>query len=274
MLGIKYVFNRWFDRPKYIVVVSRTFLGIFDHYYEKLLMAHKPMSEMINFLNPRLMLRNKRSLDEVVRQGHGAVLVTGHFGAVEFLPLTMALRGYKVTMIVRFKTAKLKRELLAQAKLVDVQLIDAEEPKVAVNALKALKNGRILITECDEFKHWRPCVDQRVSVFGNRVPRDKILDFFYHNCGLPAFLGLMRRNENGSFTLCLEPLAGGEKGVSLSAKAWNKLEKYIMNYPEQWYQWKDAVRYLANYIDWEESDTKQEGIRVSTEYPVLSSDSA
>ncbi|MDL1959951.1 MAG: hypothetical protein LWX01_10620 [Deltaproteobacteria bacterium] len=271
MLGIKYVFSRWFDRPKYITVVFRTFLGIFDHYYEKLLMAHRPMLEMINFLNPRLTLRNKRPLDEVVRQGIGVLLVTGHFGAVEFLPLTMALRGYKVAMVVRFKTARLKRELLAQAKLVDVQLIDADEPKVAVSALKALRNGRILITECDEFKLWRPCVDQHVSVFGNRVPRDKTLDFFYRRCGLPAFLGLMRRNGKGSFTLCLEPLAGGEKDVSLSARAWSKLEKYIMNYPEQWYQWKDAVCDLANYIDWEEFDVKQEGIRVPAECPVLSS---
>jgi KDO2-lipid IV(A) lauroyltransferase len=257
MLGIKYVFSRWSDRPKYITVVFRTFLGIFDHYYEKLLMAHRPMSEMINFLNPRLTIRNKHSLDEVVRQGRGALLVTGHFGAVEFLPLTMALRGYKAAMIVRFKTARLKRKLLAQAKLVDVQLIDADEPKVAVSALKALRNGRILITECDEFKLWRPYVDQYVSVFGNQVPRDKTLDSFYRRCSLPAFLGLMKRNGKGSFTLCLEPLASGEKGVSLSARAWSKLEKYIMNYPEQWYQWKDVVCDLANYIDWEELDTKQ-----------------
>lgn len=271
MLGIKYVFSRWFDRPKYITVVFRTFLGIFDHYYEKLLTAYRPVPEMFDFLDSRLTIRNKRSLDEIVRQGLGVLLVTGHFGAVDLLPHAMTLRGYKVAVIVRFKTAKLKEKLVAKAKEYDVQVIDADEPKVAVNAFKALRNGRILITECDEFKLWRPCVDQHVSVFGNRVPRDKTLDFFYRRCGLPAFLGLMRRNGKGSFTLCLEPLAGGEKDVSLSARAWSMLEKYIMNYPEQWYQWKDAVCDLANYIDWEEFDVKQEGIRVPTECPVLSS---
>jgi KDO2-lipid IV(A) lauroyltransferase len=271
MLGIKYVFSRWFDRPKYITVVFRTFLGIFDHYYEKLIAAYRPEPEIFDFLDSRLTIRNKRPLDEIVRQGLGVLLVTGHFGALELLPHAMALRGYKVSIIVRFKTAKLKEKIAAKAKEYDVQLIDANEPKVIASALKALRNGRILITECDEFKLWCPCVDQYVSVFGNRVPRDKTLDFFYRHCGMPAFLGLMRRNGKGYFTLCLEPLAGGEKDVSLSARAWSKLEKYIMNYPEQWYQWKNVICDLANYIDWEEFDVKQEGIRVPTEYPVLSS---
>jgi lauroyl/myristoyl acyltransferase len=269
--GIKYVFAKWLDGTKYIILVSKTFLGIFDHYYEKLLMAHRSMSEMINFLNPRLIVRNKRFLDNAVKNGQGALLVTGHFGAVEFLPLAMALRGYKVTMIVKFKTAQLKKALLAQANLVDVQLIDAEGPKVAVSALKALRNGRILITECDEFKLWRPSSDRHVSVFGNSMPGDRTLDFFYQNGGCSAFLGLMRRDKKGTFTLCIEPLDGGKKNTPLSARAWSKLEKYITNYPEQWYQWQDAMYDITNYIDCERLTARQEVIGMSTEYAALSS---
>ena len=91
-------------------------------------------------------------------------------GAVEFLPLSLAMNGYKIALICRFKTKKLKEELIKRAKKFDVILIDANEPKVLFRALRAIKNGRMLITECDEFSEWRPHPDKRISVFGHTVP--------------------------------------------------------------------------------------------------------
>ncbi len=225
----------------------RTFCGIFEHYMEKLLMAHRPFINMMDFLNSRLKIRNQEYLDRIAKAGTGGIIVTGHFGAVEYLPLSMAMKGYKVAMIVRFKTKALKRELMKRAAATDVILIDADEPKVAFRALEVIKSGRFLITECDEFSEWRPHRDQQVSVFGNSVSRDKTLDFFYRRAKVPAVLCLMKREDNG-FVLSVDPLADGSQGISISERAWNCLEKHILEAPEQWYQWKDAAAMLEGFI--------------------------
>ncbi len=247
----------------------KTFLGIFDHYFEKLIMAHRPLSEMIIFLRLRLHIKNKGYLDKVAKTGKGCILVTGHFGAVEFLPLSLAMNGYKIALICRFKTKRLKEELIKRARDFDVILIDAGEPKVAFKALRVIKSGRILITECDEFSEWRLHPDKQVSVFGHNIPQDRTLDFLQRRAKVPALMGLMRR-EKGDFTLCIESLADGDKDESLAARAWNKLENYILSYPQQWYQWKDAATALSEYIVLDNKKDKQEVTLIPSERPVLS----
>ena len=247
----------------------KAFLGIFDHYFEKLVMAHRPLSEMIDFLRLRLHIKNKCYLDNITKTGKGCILITGHFGAVEFLPLSLAMNGYKIALICRFKTKRLKEELIKRAREFDVILIDASEPKVIFKALRAIKNGRILITECDEFSEWRPHPDNRVSVFGHKMPQDRTLDFLQRRAKVPALMGLMRR-EKGGFTLCIDPLANGGKDESLAARAWNKLEDYILSYPQQWYQWKDAATALSEHIVPDNKKDKQEVPLIPTERPVLS----
>ncbi len=249
----------------------KTFLGVFDHYFEKLVMAHRPLSEMIDFLRLRLHIKNKGYLDKITKTGKGCIFVTGHFGAVEFLPLSLAMNGYKIALICRFKTKKLKEELIKRAKKFDVILIDANEPKVLFRALRAIKSGRILITECDEFSEWRPHPDKRISVFSHTVPQDKTLDFLYRRAKVPVLMGLMRR-EKGGFTLCIDSLEDGGKDESLAARAWNKLEDYILNYPQQWYQWKDAATALSEHIVQDNKKDKQEVPLIPSERPVLSAD--
>ncbi len=226
----------------------KTFCGIFEHYLEKLLMAHRPFAAMMDFLGNRLTIKNRQLLDRIAQEGRGAIIVTGHYGAVEYLPLAMAMNGYKVAMIVRFKTEALKRELMKRAALTDVILIDADGPKVAFRALEVIKSGRFLITECDEFSEWRPHKEQKVSVFGNRLSRDKTLDFFYRRAKVPAVLCLMKRQNDG-FVLSVDHLADGSQGVSVAERAWNCLEKHIIEAPEQWYQWKDAASVLEGFIE-------------------------
>ena len=224
---------------------------------------------MIAFLRPRLHIKNKGYLDKITKTGKGCILVTGHFGAVEFLPLSLAMNGYKIALICRFKTKKLKEELIKRAREFDVILIDASEPKVIFRALRAIKSGRILITECDEFSEWRPHADKRVSVFGHNMPQDKTLDFLYNRAKVPALMGLMKR-ERGGFTLCIDSLADGRKDEFLAAGAWNRLENYILSYPQQWYQWKDAATALSEHIVPDNRKDTREVPLIPAERPVLS----
>ncbi|MGD8502258.1 MAG: hypothetical protein PVH49_01520, partial [Syntrophobacterales bacterium] len=107
------------------LTIRRTFRGIFAHYYEKLLTAYVRYDKVYRFLKKRVELESRQLLDEALSKGKGVILVTGHFGAVEFLPSILALNGYKVTMVVRFKTKRLKRALNRRAARLGISLLDA-----------------------------------------------------------------------------------------------------------------------------------------------------
>ena len=220
--------------------------GVFEHYLEKMVMAYRPLEETSEYLQERLTISNRHMLDVLARQGKGAILVTGHFGAVEYLPLALAMNGYRVAMICRFKTKSLKQALIEKADRFGVLLIDADEPKVAFRALKAIKEGRFLITECDEFSEWRFHRNQKVEVFGKIMPRDRTLDFFFKKAKVPAFMTLIQRNGN-RFKLSVDFLADGKECTSVSACAWKKLEDYISKYPFQWYQIKGASKFILEH---------------------------
>ncbi len=229
-----------------LLQLLRAVAGVFEHYLEKMVMAYRPLDEMKNYLAERLSISNRQMLDVLARQGKGAILVTGHFGAVEYLPLALAMSGYKIAMICRFKTKSLKRALTDKAERFGVLLIDADEPRVAFRAIKAIKEGRFLITECDEFSEWRFHKNQKVDVFGRIMPRDRTIDFFFKKAQVPTFMTLMHRQGN-RFHLSVDFLADGRDCTSVSAFAWKKLEDYISKYPFQWYQIKGASKFILEH---------------------------
>jgi KDO2-lipid IV(A) lauroyltransferase len=85
---------------------------------------------------------------------------------VEFLPAALAFKGYKVAIICRFQTSRLRDTLVARAKQVDLEVIDSENGNCLLAALRALKQGRIIITEADEFDEWKAKDDHQISFLG------------------------------------------------------------------------------------------------------------
>ncbi len=236
------------DAPlKLSTMILKTILGICEHYAEKMINAHAPLGSMINYLMERVHMQNASWLDGIVGTNKGCLMITGHFGAVEYLPLFLAARGYKLSMVIRFKTNKLREILLRKSKQFDAKLIDADRSNVIRQALESIRQGRILITQCDEFQHWKPGHRRLISVFGTLVPQDKTLDIIHNRTGVPACLGLMRR-DNRKYTLHIDPISDGNgRDISLAAQSWHILERYILRYPEQWYQWQEVAERLAAY---------------------------
>lgn len=227
-------------------LVLRTYQGIFEHYIEKMLNAYHPTRHLTKYLNRKIDIQNEHWLKEALRARKGVLMVTGHFGAVEYMPLFLSLKGYETAMIMRFKTECLRRKCQYRCKRYNVWDIDADRPNVAFKALNAIRHGRILITLCDDFKHWRPHSEHSVTVFGNQVRQDKTLNILYKRYKPPACLGLIIRHRRG-FTLCIDPITNGDDATPLAERSWQKLELYIRQYPEQWYQWRQVADRLATY---------------------------
>jgi len=109
--SLKYVLGEQLGKTRFQYVLLKTYFGIFNHYYEKMINAHKPLSGMMKHLNEHVSLTGKEWLDQLNKQNKGCIFVTGHFGAIEYIPLYLAFNNYRPTIILRFKTKKLKETL-------------------------------------------------------------------------------------------------------------------------------------------------------------------
>lgn len=234
------------------LIIRRTFRGVYAHYYEKLLIAFAHFGKVCRFLLKHVEFEGKHLIDEPLSQGKGVILVTGHFGAVEFLPLFLALKGYPVTMVVRFKTPRLKRALVRRGSSVGITLLDANAgEKVIFNALQALKSNQILITECDEFKAWRPYRSRSTQFLGCSSPLDRTLDLLHRRHHSPVIFGLVCRLKRNSYKLRLHSLTDETQNAqttTISHRALRVLEQYIYIAPHQWYQWKQVRTVLGDTI--------------------------
>lgn len=234
------------------LVFRRTFHGVFSHYHEKLFTAYANYYKVCRFIKNRVVLEGQDLLDHALAQGRGAILVTAHFGAVEFLPTSLALNGYKVTMVVRFRTERLKRALSQRAARLGITLLDASEGEgVIFSACQSLRANQILITECDEFAAWRPNWHRQTSFLGCYCPLDRTLDTLQRRYNSPVIMGLVCRSSNYRYGLKLHSLNGSNHeplNTSISQRALETLQWYIYLAPEQWYQWKQVRLILGTKL--------------------------
>jgi len=176
------------------------------------------------------------------------MLVTGHFGAVEYMPLVLHIRRYPVTMVVACSTDRLRNNLVARAEKNNVQLIDGHGGNILGQMLDALKGGRIVVTECDEVDAWRTNGHDTIPAFGRRVLKDRTLSIISrrsHSTVLCAFL----LREAGGYRFIVEPVDGvvsetGDVGLGV----FQVFERKVMQFPDQWYQWKKFHKMLPEYV--------------------------
>lgn len=245
--SLKFVLGHNLSRTSFQSVLLKTYSGIFEHYYEKMINAHKSLPEMMRYLNNNISFSGRQLLDQIVSKNKGCILVSGHFGAVEYIPLFLASNQYRSSMILRFKTKALKDALVYRSNSVDLELIDADSPNAIFKSLNAIKAGRILITLCDEIHSWRPCSKGKVRMFGHRIPKDRTLDILYKRSKAPMCFGIVQRNK-AQYDLSIHPIADGIEGCSACEASWNLLEHYIYRNPEQWYQWPNFYPEFTQYI--------------------------
>lgn len=236
---IRHIFGGDLEPSSLKILIKDAFRGIIDHYHEKLFVAYSNFPRLLKFLRNRIKLQGEEELQEILAQGRGIILVTGHYGAVEFLPGALAVRGYPVTMICRFQTNWLRESLQERAEAVGLHLVDSEEGNVFLAAVKALKNGRIVITECDEFDEWRPAENQEVNFLQCSLPGDRSLGLLQRRSGAPVVTALMQRNGKKWYTMNLVPVCQKPLATETTAQKCLKiLEVSIQDSPSHWYQWK------------------------------------
>ena len=251
-------------------LTKNVFKGIYSHYYEKLFIAYEKPEKAIRFMNRNIADKDLHKLRALLEKGRGVVLVTGHYGAIEYIPTFLSAQGFDVSMIAKFKTPQLKRKIYAQAKEYDIRLIDGyQEGNVLRAAAGELKKNRVLITQCDEIEEWRPSAKKTTSFLGRITGLDRTINVIQKRTGAEIIFGVIYRYHLDKYELMMEDYPEilsrlqQKSHVSVGEAILKFLERSIYANPEQWYQWKEyfAIGSGAPY-----GRVKRD---VETRYPVL-----
>ena len=244
---------------------KRTRKGIIDHYHEKLYLAFPPYDRVKQDLERRGKISGLETLNRTLDKGRGVIMVTGHYGAVEYLPAFLSFQGYQVTAMVHCNSKALREILDQRAARVGIKLLDPKSETVFFPATQHLKEGRILVTQCDEIDMWHPYKNKKINFLGLEMGLDKSLDILARKTRAPVLFGLNHRRGRRRYELVIEdpsqhPAAQGLRLVSAQCLA--LLESYIYMQPEAWYEWKKLKPFLEQTV-FDISDENYQRLRLS-----------
>jgi len=233
------------QRTEIEAVTKKVFSGILSHYYEKLFIAFERPKKAAKFLRRNIDSKDLEILQRSLSKGNGVIVVTGHYGAIEYIPTLLAINGFSVSMIAKFKTEQLKKKVYSRAKTYNIRLIDAENTgNVITAAFNELKNNRILITQCDEIEEWKPSKREKMSFLGRTTGLDRTINIIQKRTGAEVVFGVIHRYNLGEYKLIMYDSEhmlqrlGHESTLSIGEAVLRLLEQFIYANPEQWYQWK------------------------------------
>ena len=181
-------------------VKKSVFQGIRFHYYEKLFNAFASPETLRVFLRTHFESEDLRVVDEGLSKGKGVLLITGHFGGIEFIPGYLAVNNYPVTIVARFSSKHLRKATTQQAKLFGVRLIHpVDTPNIMKAICDNLRENRIVITQCDEIEAWRPSHNTKIEFLGKQIYLDKVTNVLAKRVKSAIIFTVMHRNKHHGY---------------------------------------------------------------------------
>lgn len=227
-------------------VIHETFKGIFTHYFEKMFGAFLDYDTVTDYVKSHFTVQGGELLSRALEHGKGCILVTAHWGAVEFIPWVLFTAGFPSSVILECATTRLARGLQAKQGRTNTQLISSGHGvSIFLRALQSLKANRVLMTQIDEVDSWRRRRSHTIRLFGKELFFDNTIDVLSRRSGAPVVGAFLKRSGRNRYTLILEDVSVQRQPESTSRECLSLWEKYVKSYPEQWYQWKKLGAMVA-----------------------------
>ncbi|MFC1821624.1 lysophospholipid acyltransferase family protein [Thermodesulfobacteriota bacterium] len=250
--ALESVFNMGIAKAELRKLIRKVFRGLVFHYYEKLFNAFSTGQVLRAFFESHVKGEGLAEIDRALARGKGALLITGHYGGVEFIPGFLAFCNYPVSIVAKFSSNHLRKVSKQKAKEFGTRIIDADQtPNVMRAIFNDLKKNRIVITMCDEIEEWRPSRRDRTSFLGKPICLDRTIEILLRRGDAAVVFGIMHRRENQKYRFIvnsLEEIAAELKRLgklSLGEVVLKHMEQFIYKHPEEWYQWKKALELQA-----------------------------
>jgi KDO2-lipid IV(A) lauroyltransferase len=187
------------------------------------------------YVSKRVAIDGLASLDQVLRAGRGAILITGHFGSWELPGCVLAMLGYPVDLLVGVQHNRLVQELMNRLRRsCGIGII---EPQRLLQAAHALRANRLVAMLSDQDAG-------RAGVFvdflGEPASTPRGAARLAIMARSPIVPGFIVRTAGLSHRIELDrpiwpPESASEQAVRDLTHAYTRvIESYVRRYPGQW----------------------------------------
>lgn len=213
--------------------------GTIQHYQEKMINGFLPMPKFRKFLVSRVVFDGyERVLQDAIKEGRGVIIASAHYGALEFLPIYLAVRKYGIATLAKFATERLRDVIVPRANGDGLEIIvPGNGTNVLREASKVLSENKIFVTQCDETDAWHADNKGWVEFLGRKIHPDRMLNVLCKRTGAVLLFGVLHRESKKEYKLLLHRVPC-EGNVPTNVRTLKLLEEYINEHPEQWYEWK------------------------------------
>jgi len=169
------------------------------------------------------------------KDGKGVLLVSGHIGNWELVPLAVAAAGLRMAVVARRMTAPaIERRVLAFRERGKVRSLIREEGGSGVSAYRWLRKGDVLGSMMDRLSAGRRL---RVPFLGRATNMPLSPANLACRTGAAVVMGCTRRHADGSNEVIFKRVGTGvftdqEELVRAVGRA---LEDHLRAHPEQWF---------------------------------------
>lgn len=246
--SVKQVFRHQKDENELKLITRDVFKGTLYHYFEKIFNAYENIDNLSEFFKNCISMERSNIIDGALKNGKGVMFVTGHYGAIEYIPIFLALNKYPISVVAKFATKQLEDSLYSKTKDIGLRIINASQDGNVLRAIiKELKQNRLVFIECDEIEEWKPSKKESMWFLGKRIGVDKTIDLIQRRTKAEIVFGLLHRNNLQKYDLILQNFEGilssfNNRNYSVGEAVLKYLEQYIFRYPHAWYQWKNYSR--------------------------------
>ena len=207
----------------------------------------KGMIELIYFMahphliNEKVSFEGKEHLDEALRQGHGVIAVSAHFGNFPLMLLRFAQEGYKTNAIIRpTRDREIEEYFLGLRTRLGLNTVYSHPRKQCVDtSLRVLRNNEFLFIPLDQ--NFGSDGGVFVDFFGQKAATATGPVVFAMRTKSPLLPMFIVRQRNDTHKIIIDPpLVLEEKENDQetifinTSRITRVIEKYIRKYPQEW----------------------------------------
>jgi len=186
--------------------------------------------------------RSRENLDAALKEGHGVIGISAHFGNFPLMLLYLAQMGYPTNAIIRpSRDAIIEKDFQASRSRLGLKTVHSYPREACVaQSLKALRDKELLVVLMDQNTGSKSGV--YVDFFGQKAGTPTGPIIFAMRTGAPLLpIFTLRDGESDNHKLVIEPhfyleqKATDEETIQHNVqKLTNIIEGYIHKYPREW----------------------------------------
>ncbi len=189
-------------------------------------------------------VNNEHRLQDTLKLGHGAIMITAHLGNFPLMFEALVQKGYKVNVIIRpMRDPEFGKFMHAECKKWNINMIELSPPKEFLrNSVGALRRNELLFIMLDEVVEEGQGV--KVNFFDHMVERAAGPSLFHERVGSPILPAFIVKKDDGKFEITIEDVLKIDENLPdelREAKCVSELTKiiegYVRRYPLQWGGW-------------------------------------